>query len=189
MSNIKSYPEGKGPWTPWGSGQYSKPCGRGIAQVGTAGHGGIRVSQGMAEKGMLPAVLKVAIKQGGYYWFEEDCAYSLVVLSFPERFDEKMLEYAHSAAKSWHPDEYTLITGMPVALEESHVLQERKFRAETRERFVVRSACGSWKEGVPEGMVEVHARRVSDGAEKVAMVTADEYQTRGKFGYVLQAAS
>lgn len=189
MSDVKSYPEGRGPHTPWGSGQYSKPFGRGIAEIGTAGHGGIRVSRALAEKNMRPEILKVAIEQGDYYWFEEDCAYSLVVLSFPERFEEKHHNYAHGAAKSWYPEEYTLITGQPVALEESHVLQERKFKAETRERFVVRSACGSWKEGVPEGMVEVHARRASDGAEKVSLVTDDEYKTRGKFGYVLQAVS
>jgi len=189
MSETKWYPEGRGPSTPWGSAQYIKPFGRGIGECGTAGHGGVRVSRALAEKTMLPAVLKQAIVRKDYYWFEEDCAYSLVVLSFPERFEEKAHEYAHAAAKNWFPDEYTLLTGNAVALEESHTLQRRKFEAETRDRFVVCSASGDWKEGVPAGMVEVLAKRASDGARVTALVPADEYQTRGKFGYVLPEAA
>lgn len=187
--STTSYPEGRGPHTPWGSAQYVKTFGRGIAECGTASHGGVRVSRGLAEKVMLAAVLKQAIKQGGYYWFEEDCAYALVVLTFPDRFEEKHHEYAHNAGKNWYPELYTLITGKPVALEESYTLQKRKFEAETHDRFVVRSASGDWKEGVPKGMVEVLARRASDGAEKTELLPADEYKTRGKFGYVLAEAS
>lgn len=187
--DTRWYPEGQGPHTPWGSGQYVKPFGRGIAEIGTAGHGGVRVSRALAKKSMLPEVLKVAIPQGGYYWFEEDCAYSLVVLTFPDRFEDKHRDYAHSAGKDWYPELYTLITGKPVALEESYTLQKRKFEAETRNKFVVWSASGDWKEGVPKGMVEVVARRASDGAKKTTLVAADEYETRGKFGYVLAEAS
>lgn len=188
-NKTKWHPEGRGPSTPWGSAQYTRSFGRGIGECGTAGHGGIRVSRALAEKTMLPAVLRKAIRQGGYYWFEEDCAYSLVVLSFPERFDAQRHEYAHRAARDWYPDEYTLLTGKPVALEESYTLQRRAFEAETRERFVVRSASGDWKAGVPKGMVEVLAKRASDGAEMTALVPADEYDARGKFGYVLPEAA
>lgn len=186
---VKHYNYGRGPSTPWGRADTVKTHARGVAEVGTPGHGGFRVSRGLATKRMLPEVLKVAIETTGYFWFEEDCAYSLVVLSMTELFEEGLVELARSSAKNWYPDEYELITGEMLSCADSYVLQKRSFENATRDRFVVTSASGSWKDGVPDGMVEVHARRASDGAIRVELVDAKEYDGRGKFGYVLPEAS
>jgi len=58
--------------------------GRGLNEVHTAGHGGIGVAQGLARKKPSPAALKCAIKQGGYYWFEEDENWALPFHENPE---------------------------------------------------------------------------------------------------------
>ena len=187
--NVKSYPDGKGPSTPWESGQQVKTVARGVAEVGTASHGGMRVSRGLATRRMKPEILACAIERSGYFWFEEDCAYALVVLSMPELFEAKMVESAKASAKTWNPDEYTVLTGEPVVVEESYTLQRRAFEAETKDKFVVRCAWGDWEDDVPKGMVKVFSRRDSDGAERYGLVNAVDYNTRrSKFGYVLADA-
>jgi len=189
MSTEKQYQEGQGPSSPWGRVQFSKTYGRGVTMVSTAGHGGFRVSQGLVEKKFLPEVQAAAIKRSGYYFFEEDCDYALVMLSLPWMFVPAELEAARASGKDWNPELFKLITGEDVSLEESCVLRRRAFETETHNRFVGVSASGSWKEGVPEGMVEVIGRRVSDGAEKTILVSADTYKARGKLGYVFPEAA
>jgi len=184
MSTRKSYQEGKGPSTPWGRAQYSLTFARGVASVGCAGHGGIRVSRGLAKKKILPEVLKAAIETPGYFWFEEDCAYSLVVLSMKDLFfDPQIIESAKNSARNYFPEEYELITGEKVDPKDSYSLQRSAFFASTNDRFVV------WSARNKDGMVEVHARRASDKAEQTAMVSKEDYDGRGEFGYILPIAS
>ncbi len=187
MQTTRHYSDGarNAPSTPWGPGQYVKTLARGVAEIGTAGHGGIRVSRGLAQKRMLPEILACAIERKHYFWFEEDCDYMLVVLSMPEIFPPELLGAARTSVKGWHPDEYTTLTGEAVAVEESYVLQQRRFKTETHERFVVRAAWGDHTDGVPKGMVKVLGCRASDNAEKEALVSSEDYAKRGKFGYVL----
>jgi len=160
-----------------------------VAFVSTAGHGGFRVSQGLAKKKLLPEVQAAAIKRSGYYFFEEDCDYALVMLSMPEMFVPAELEQARVSGKDWNPDLFTLITGEEVPTEESYTLRKRAFEIETHDRFIGVCAWGDSKEGVPQGMVEVRGRRVSDGAEKTILVARDTYKNRGKFGFVFPEAS
>ncbi len=184
---VRHYSDGarSAPSTPWGPGQYVKTFARGVAEIGTAGHGGLRVSRGLALRTMRKEILACAIERRDYFWFEEDCDYMLVVLSMPEVFPPETQDAAQASVKTWHPDEYTALTGEAVAVEDSYVLQQRRFKTETHERFVVTAARGDWAEGVPEGMVGVSARRASDGAEKEAVLSSADYATRGKFGFVL----
>lgn len=186
QTSIRSYADGdrNAPSTPWGPGQYVKAIARGVAEVGCAQHGGIRVSRALALRRLRPEILRCAIERKDYFWFEEDCAYMLVVLSLPKLFEPKLIEQAVFTAKSYYPDEYTLLTGEPVADEESYVLQKRRFEEETRGRFVGVSAQGDWAKDVPVGMVKVIARRASDGEELELFVSSEEYAGRSKFGYV-----
>ena len=187
LPTVRHYSDGSrsAPSTPWGPGQYVKTYARGVAEIGTAQHGGIRVSRGLAQKRMIPEILACAIERKQYFWFEEDCAFMLVVLSMPEIFKPELLEAARSSVKSSYPDEYTALTGEAVAVAESYELRRRQFAAETRERFVGYSAQGDWAEGVPKGMVQVCGRRASDKAQTEIFVSSEAYATRGPFGYVL----
>lgn len=77
--------------TPWGMSQQIKKIAPGIAFLSTAGHGGYRVSKKLAERSFTHAELKhAAIYGGNYYWFEEDCAWSLVAIAFPHLFESSM---------------------------------------------------------------------------------------------------
>jgi hypothetical protein len=72
--------------TPWGTSQQVETIARGIHWVSTAGHGGLMVSAGVAEKVLSQQAIKVAHpgRCGGYVCFEEDCSYAVAFFERPE---------------------------------------------------------------------------------------------------------
>ena len=92
--------------TPWGTAQSAKHFGVGIVLYGTASHGGFHVSSGLLRK-MDEDMRGDAYSPLG--WFEEDCAYSLVVLSFPERFSVETRLDALNTARTYYPQQYQRI--------------------------------------------------------------------------------
>jgi len=92
--------------TPWGVAQSACNYGKGIVQYTTAGHGGFHVSSGLLRK-MDEDMRGDAYAPLG--WFEEDCAWCLVVLSFPERFNMKYRLAALDTARSYYPQQYQRI--------------------------------------------------------------------------------
>jgi hypothetical protein len=97
--------------TPWGPAQDVIPVanGEGIAFVSTASHGGYYVPAAMLAKMPLAARLASFNGQGLVGWFEEDCDWCLVVLSFPDLFSKDNHDAAEQAlrgnllmAKSWN---------------------------------------------------------------------------------------
>lgn len=91
--------EGKGTTTPWGRAQTTQRYARGITQYTTAGHGGFKLSPTRNAQ-----VHKVWRDQQG--WYEEDCEWAIVALTFPEFFTEKDLDYAHDSVGRWYPEQY-----------------------------------------------------------------------------------
>jgi len=90
--------------SPWGLVQSITPVCKGIAFVSTSSHGGYRVAQGLAQAKFSPQELAVAaIRQGNYYYFEEDCAWCLVCLTFPEHFPREAWDDAVSSVNHWFP--------------------------------------------------------------------------------------
>ncbi|MFK5950546.1 MAG: hypothetical protein QM500_17470 [Methylococcales bacterium] len=71
--------------TPWGSAQHVTNHLRGFSTVQTAGHGGMMVSKGAAEKSLSEAARKRACFENGYYCYEEDSDYLIPL------FDAKAL--------------------------------------------------------------------------------------------------
>ena len=172
-----------GRWTPWGKSDSSEKLATGVMRYGTPSHGGYHLSGSANEK-------VHASWRSDDGWYEEDCEWAIVALTFPELF-EGHVEAARKTAKNWSPDGYTATTGETVALEESTVLRERAFYAANEKNFVVVSASGDWKEGVPKGFVECRARLgghwgVPGSEERTFLVPADEYGTSGgPYGFVI----
>lgn len=187
--------------TPWGLSDHSEVVARGIVFYSTPSHGAYHLTANRVQQ-LPPSIKEEAQKHGfitakGDAWFEEDCAYSLVVLGFPEHFTEKQLEAAHKSAKNWHPDAWMGLTATPLPLSESRVLRERVFNANVKNLYVGVSAYGSWAEHVPEGMAGVHARLGGRSGTDLAgsnwLVPEAEYQDRHKdprheFGFIIDPA-
>jgi len=158
--------------SPWGRIHHLKEVAEGILKASTASHGGIKLSSGRNRQ--MPAAFKVA---GG--WYEEDCEASKVIAVFHEHFDPKEVDYAVGGLKNWYPVEYELWSGNKVALEESLVLQEKRFLEVNYDKFLVCAAWGDWRTNVPKGMVGVQARlNNATGTDKYFLVPAEEYANR-----------
>lgn len=169
--------------SPWGSVQRYKRIADGIFSVSTASHGGFRLSP--QRQAAMPPALALA---GG--WYEEDLEYNRVILAFPDAFKPDQVESAHRTMKHWHPDAYAGWSGSPVAVGDSHVLQERQFKAEHANDFIVTAAWGDWHASVPKDTVAVCAARGGrrGAEEKFFLVPKVEYQDRDGPGFVVDTA-
>ena len=83
--------------TPWGTSQQQKKIADGITSYSTASHGGYQVSaERLAE---MPDCIREFKTYAGTGWYEEDCDWCLVVLSFPSLFDGRSCHYAIKTLK------------------------------------------------------------------------------------------
>ena len=173
--------------TPWGPSQTSTTLGAGVVQVTTAGHGGIHLdSRRNAE------VHTGWCRKDG--WYEEDCDWAIVALSFPDLFPADHVVMAHTTAKDAMPDEYEQVLRVKLLPAESFARREQLFRAATCDKLVVTAAWGSRatygsRIAVPDGMVGVVARiggLGKPGAEERWFLVPDaEYARRDRFGFVV----
>lgn len=157
--------------TPWGPAQDSKQHAVGIMEYSCAGHGGFHVTA--KRLAQMPEYFRN--KDG---WYEEDCEYAMVVLSFPDVFTAEMSGFAKDSLRSYYPDQYEAHFGVVLQPGESREKDDRAFKAATVDKYVVTSACGSWAKNVPEGMVGVTAARGRDGDQKRFLVPDAEYNAR-----------
>jgi len=170
--------------TPWGDADSVKVVADGIGWVGTAGHGGVKLSPAMSRR--MPDHMR---KPGG--WYEEDCDWSLPYVAFADILreageSEKTLGEAMATLRNWHPAAYEEHTGEEIPEGQSHIKDKRIFSDRHANDLVVISAIGST--GRP-GMVEVTATlggvRDFSGARRF-LVPEGEYKARGSFGFVIE---
>lgn len=162
--------------TPWGKPHNITEHAPGIQEVSCGRHGGYKL-----DRARNAAVHEAARKAGG--WYEEDCEWCWVALTFPELFPE-LLPFAVSTAKNYYPDTYTKVTGEPVEMCESRELQKRAFETASKGCYVARSGYGSWASWVPVGMVGVYAEK-SLLEYGYFLVPADEYRSRSSCGFII----
>jgi len=169
--------------TPWGQAQDKKQLGYGVIQVTTVGHGGIHVSP--TRNAM---VHKAWREKGG--WYEEDCDWAIVAITFPNLFSEEHRLIAHNCAKNWFPDEYEQVLGVALLPAESLKRREDLFYAAHADRWITTSAFGAGQKygrhvPVPEGMVGVFAMRGrrAAGGEAAFLVPDAEYKRPYPFGF------
>ena len=83
-SAYEMFDYSKAPKTPWGPADYVKEILRGVRWVGTPGHGGLMISEGVARKNLSPLARSMGDKYGGYICYEEDVAWAIPVYEWPE---------------------------------------------------------------------------------------------------------
>jgi len=86
--------------TPWGKSQGKEIVATGITFYSTAGHGGYYVSKAM--RSIMPARY---VNHDG--WYEEDCEWAKVALSFPYLFTPSIVEAAATTFRHWCNDDGT----------------------------------------------------------------------------------
>ena len=168
--------------SPWGEVQYGTVLADGIISVGTAGHGGVRISQDRWRQ--MPAALRLGRRR----WFEEDCEAALVALAFADElgFDDSRRENTARSVADYFPANWEAHFGRALEPGQSYTRDRELFEAANADRMVVSSAVGAGSDGVPEGMVGVTARRRSDGGRGLFLVDRARYRSEaGQFGYVI----
>ena len=192
----------EGQRSPWGTIDYVSRRAVGITDVGTSGHGGVKLS---SERNR--AVHPAWRRPGG--WYEEDCEWAIVAVTFPECYPPEQVKVAWSELRHWFPDEYEAVTGTKIAPGESYIRDEQAFFAEHANDWITTAAIAvdepklveltiqnDTADGPPHRVraeqqmvkvwVRVGGRTASASAETRAfLVPADEYASRGRFGFVV----
>ena len=165
--------------TPWGASQLATIYAEGIVAHMTAGHGGFRLSTERNES-VVPS-LRI-----GSGWYEEDDAWAIVALTFPDLFTTYERRLADRIIRDKWPDEWEAIYGRPLQPGESVGRDRRDFERRHAGAWIVASAISS---GHHPGMVEVVAnlggQRGVAVMERRFLVPKPEYDRRGPFGFVI----
>lgn len=164
--------------TPWGVSQGATVYTEGVESHSTAGHGGFKLS---AERNEHVHPLLRAIDG----WYEEDCAWAIVTITFPDLFSSFERRCAERSVKDSWPDAWETIFGVVLGPGESYEKDRRAFHEAHADDWIVVSAIAS---GHHEGFVECVAtpggRRGAGTEERRFLVPADEYAV-GRFGFVI----
>ena len=105
--------------SPWGKIAHCKELAEGIYEVATLlWKGGYKLNR------RRNAQINSLVRRAGG-WYGEGGEWSLSVISFPQEFSSALMGIARATAKNWFPEDYTLLTGEEVSLEESLVLQKK----------------------------------------------------------------
>ncbi len=164
--------------TPWGGSQMAVIYAEGVVSHSTAGHGGFHLSSDRNAR-VHPLMRKEAP------WYEEDCEWAIVAISFPELFTGYERSLAEKTVRNTWPDAWEVIHGCVLAEGESWAKDRRAFGERHATDFVVTSAIFSNQHA---GMTEVVAVVGGDrrsGDERRFLVPSDEYAGRGRFGFVI----
>jgi hypothetical protein len=134
--------------TPWGPSQQTKRFSNGIVRVDTAGHGGYYVPAELQSQ--MPECYR---KADG--WYEEDCEWAMVAVSFPDFFAPATVVDADRTLRNWYPTQWEEVNGRTLLPGESMVKDEQKFFEDHAKDWLAVVAFGDWHEHVPQGMVGV----------------------------------
>ena len=94
--------------TPWGMADTVRHLDHGIIAVTTPSHGGYYVPPETRKKMPAPALTTWA----GPGWYEEDCDWALVALSFPDLFPPAAIEHAKRTVEHWKTAEVCAAFGL-----------------------------------------------------------------------------
>jgi hypothetical protein len=87
--------------SPWGAVQTATELAPGITSVTTASHGGIKLSAARYAK-MPKAFKSTPYSSGG--WYEEDCDWAMVAVTFPEAFSAEAVQAAKRTIAFTYPE-------------------------------------------------------------------------------------
>ncbi|MGN7715114.1 DUF7007 domain-containing protein [Agrobacterium radiobacter] len=167
--------------TPWGASQGATVYADGVVSHHTASHGGFHLSADRNAE-----VHPMLRSSDGFY--EEDCCWAAVAMTFPELFTAHERRVAEQTLKDGEPDAREAITGVVLAPGESHEKDRRIFEATHAGDWIVISALRS--DHHPD-MTEVIAtrggKRDPHAEERRFLVPSAEYKI-GRFGFVIDTA-
>lgn len=164
--------------TPWGMSQRTTVYADGVECHSTASHGGFKL---FAERNAQ--VHPLLRSKDGFY--EEDCAWAAVAITFPDRFTDFERRCAEKTLKDWEPEAWEAIFGTCLTPSESHVKDRRAFETKHVNDWIVISALRSdHHPGMTEVIATRGGKRDPHVEERRFLVPSTEYEV-GRFGFVI----
>ncbi len=155
--------------TPWGGSQVAVIYAEGVIAHSTACHGGLHLSADRNSK--VHSLLRKDTA-----WYEEDCEWAIVALSFPELFTSYERAGAEKTIRNTWPDAWEAIHGAKLTEGESWIKDRRAFDQRHAADHVVTSAIFSEHHpGMTEVVAVVGGNRRTDDDERRFLVPSDEY--------------
>ncbi|MBV5262447.1 hypothetical protein J3S89_00155, partial [Pinisolibacter sp. B13] len=168
--------------TPWGGAQSATAYAEGIVEYATASHGGFHLSP---ERNA--AVYPTLRSEGG--WYEEDCGWAAVAITFPDLFTAFERRCAETTMKDWFPDAWEAIFEAVLGPGDSCEKDRRAFAAAHAVDWVVISAIRSAHHApLVEVVATLGGRRDPRAEERRFLVLAAEYEVERPFGFVVDPA-
>ncbi len=164
--------------TAWGASQGATVYADGIVSHTTAGHGGFKLS--VARNATVHPMLRA---DGG--WYEEDAAWAIVALTFPDLFTSYERKCADKTLRDSWPDAWEAIHGRSLLRGESHGRDGQAFAYLHAGDWIVISALRSGHHpGMTEVIATIGGSRDERAAERRFLVPSDDYVV-GRFGFVI----
>lgn len=165
--------------TPWGGSQMAVIYAEGVVSHSTAGHGGFHLSVDRNAKVHL-------LLRKETPWYEEDCEWAIVAISFPELFTGYERSLAEKTVRNTWPDAWEAIHRCVLAEGESWAKDRQAFDERHAADYIVMSAIFSDQNpGMTEVVAGVGGDRRSGNDERRFLVPSDEYAGCGRFGFVI----
>lgn len=165
--------------TPWGSSQMAVIYAEGVVAHSTAGHGGFHLSSNRNAK--IHSLLRKDTP-----WYEEDCEWAIVALSFPDLFTAHERSLAEKTIRNTWPDEWEALHGFKLTEGESWTMDRRAFyQRHAADHVVISAILSEQHHGMTEVVAVVGGDRRANDDERRFLVPSDEYAGRGRFGFVI----
>ena len=164
--------------TPWGWSQMATVYAEGVVSHVTASHGGFHLSP--ERNAQVHASLRSAD-----CFYEEDCCWAAVAITFPDLFTGYERRIADATCKAWQPDAWEAIHGVVLAPGQSHVKDRRTFEGDHAYDWVVTAALRSdHQDDMTEVIATRGGQRGAGVAERRYLVPSSEYEV-GRYGFVI----
>lgn len=164
--------------TPWGMSQSTTVYSEGIESHSTAGHGGFKLS---AERNAQVHPL-LRSERG---WYEEDAAWAIVAITYPELFTCFERRCAERSIKDSWPDAWEAIFATVLGPGESYEKDKRLFHiAHEADWIVIAAITSNHRPGFVECIATIGGSRSHTAEERRFLVPSAEYEV-GRFGFVI----
>lgn len=165
--------------TPWGGSQIATIYVEGIVSHSTSGHGGFHLSADRNHS------VDASVRSLGG-WYEEDCEWAIVALTFPDVFTGYERRCCEEIAKHTFPVFWEKLRGRRLDPGESRSKDRSSFdRAHANEWIVISAIASSHHAGMTEVVATMGGKRGHSQVERRFLVPDAEYSKRGGFGFVV----
>ncbi|WP_342774490.1 DUF7007 domain-containing protein [Peteryoungia ipomoeae] len=165
--------------TPWGRSQLAMIYAEGVVSHSTSGHGGFHLSP---DRNLL---VDASVRSAGG-WYEEDCEWAIVALTFPDIFTGYERRCADQIGKDTFPAFWEKLRGRQLGPGESRSKDRATFeRNHAGDWIVISAIASSHHTGMTEVVATRGGKREFNQEERRFLIPDADYSNRSSFGFVI----